>query len=45
LQGGRALGRQIIEQPDRLGRQRRRPGGHHDKQRRRRQLPNYRQNR
>jgi hypothetical protein len=33
LQGARAPGRQIIEQPGHLGRPRRRPGCHHDKQR------------
>ena len=45
LQGARAPGRQIIEQPDHFGRQRRRPGCHHDKQRRKRQLPYHRQDR
>ena len=45
LQGARATGRQIIEQPDHVGRQRRRPGCHHDKQRRERQLPCHRQDR
>ena len=45
LQGARAPGRQIVEQPDHLGRQRRRPGGHHDEQRRKRQLPRHRQDR
>ena len=44
-QGARAPSRQIIEQPDHLGRQRRRPGGHHDEQRRQRQLPRHRRDR
>jgi hypothetical protein len=45
LQGTRAPGRQIIEQPHHLGWQRRRPGCHHDQQRRQRQLPCHRQDR
>ena len=44
-QGARASGRQIVEQPDDLGRQWRRPGCHHDEQRRKRQLPRHRQDR
>lgn len=43
VQGARAAVRQIIEQLDYLGRERRRPDRHDDKQRRKRQLPDHRQ--
>jgi hypothetical protein len=42
LQRARSPGREIVEQPDRLGRQRRRPSRRHDEQRRQRQLPCHR---
>lgn len=45
LQGARACGRQIVEQPDHVRPQRGRPRRHHDEQRRKRQLARHGQDR